>query len=164
MWSLSQYADLFVRAGYRNLSDLIELHEKDVRALGVSKDADVRRMMQLVSRLRSEHSSMMMQMDALYIDPDMVDMKTWLEKRGLDEFLKAFEKHRIDFEVLGDISYEDLNELGIKEVGPRRKVLPPRTTIRSMPPYPTHPSRCLSPAPHCPLIASSGLPRHHALA
>jgi len=122
MWSLSQYADLFVRAGYRNLSDLIELHEKDVRALGVSKDADVRRMMQLVSRLRSEHSSMMMQMDALYIDPDMVDMKTWLEKRGLDEFLKAFEKHRIDFEVLGDISYEDLNELGIKEVGPRRKV------------------------------------------
>merc|ERR1740139_1394011 len=32
MWSLSQYADLFVRAGYRNLSDLIELHEKDARA------------------------------------------------------------------------------------------------------------------------------------
>ena len=31
-----------------------------MRALGVSKDADVRRMMQLVARLRSEHSSLML--------------------------------------------------------------------------------------------------------
>ena len=30
-------------------------------------------------------------------------MKTWLEARGLAEFLPAFEKHRIDFEVLGDL-------------------------------------------------------------
>jgi len=122
MWALEQYAPLFVRAGYRQLSDLIELQDKDVRALGVSKDADARRMMQLVARLKQEHATMMQQMDALYIDPDMVDMRTWLEKRHLAEWVKLFEKHRIDFEVLGDLSYEDLKEIGLSEVGPRRKV------------------------------------------
>ena len=52
----------------------------------------------------------------------MVDVRTWLETRNLGEFLKAFEKHKIDFEVLGDITYDDLKEMGIVEVGPRRKV------------------------------------------
>jgi len=122
MWALTQYTEVFVRAGYRQLSDLIELSERDVRALGVTKDAEVRRMMQLVQRLQQEHSTMMQQMDAVYIDADMVDMRTWLDKRGLAEHLKAFEKHKVDFEVLGDLTYEDLKEIGLTEVGPRRKV------------------------------------------
>ena len=61
-------------------------------------------------------------MDALYIDPDTVDIRTWLEKRGLADFTKAFEKHKVDFEILGDLTYEDIKEIGIVEVGPRRKV------------------------------------------
>ena len=121
-WSLQHYCDHFVRAGYRDISDLLELQERDVRALGVSQDADVRRMMQLVQGLRVNRSALEHQMDALYIDPDMVDVRTWLERRNLGEFLKTFEQHKIDFEVLGDITYDDLKEIGIVEVGPRRKV------------------------------------------
>lgn len=42
---------------------------------------------------------MSLEMDSLYIDPDTADIKTWLEKRGLGEFAKSFDKHKIDFEV-----------------------------------------------------------------
>ena len=55
-------------------------------------------------------------------DPDTQDMRTWLDKRGLGEYAKAFDRHRIDFEVLGDLTYDDVREIGISEVGPRRKV------------------------------------------
>jgi len=124
MWNLQEYSPLFVRAGYRQLNDLTCLTaEKDIRALGVTKEADVRRAMALVQRLQQERRQMSMEMDALFIDPDTADIKTWLESRGLAEFAKLFDKHRIDFEVLGDLSYDDIKEMGIVEVGPRRKVL-----------------------------------------
>merc|ERR1719311_131584 len=122
-WDLQQYSELFVRAGYRQLFDLLALKtEKDIRALGMSKDGDVRRAMTLVQRLEQQHREMSLKMDALYIDPDTVDMRTWLEKRDLAEFTKIFERHKIDFEILGDLTYDDVKEIGIGEVGPRRKV------------------------------------------
>jgi len=122
-WDLQQYSDLFVRAGYRQLFDLLALKtEKDIRALGVTKDGDVRRAMTLVHRLEQQHREMSLKMDALYIDPDTVDIRTWLEKRELSDFARTFEKHKIDFEVLGDLTYEDIKEMGILEIGPRRKV------------------------------------------
>jgi len=123
MWDLSEYSPLFTRAGYKLLVDLLELTEKDIRALGVTKEADMRRAAALVNRLKQEHRQMSNEMDALYIDPDTQDMKTWLEKRQLGEFVKQFDKHRIDFEVLGDVTYDDLKEMGILEVGSRRKVI-----------------------------------------
>ena len=98
------------------------MEEKDIRALGLTKDADVRRAMSLVTRLKQEHRQMSLEMDALYIDPDTQDMRTWLDKRGLGEYAKVFDRHRIDFEVLGDLTYDDVREIGISEVGPRRKV------------------------------------------
>ena len=122
-WGLQQYTELFVRAGYRQLFDLLALaSEKDIRALGVNKDADVRRALTLVRRLEQQHKDMSLQMDAMYIEPDTVDLKTWLEKRGLGEFHKAFEKNKIDFEVLGELTYEDIREMGVDAVGPRRKI------------------------------------------
>lgn len=36
--------------------------------------------------------------------------------------MKLFEKHKVDFEVLGDLTYEDVKEMGVLEIGPRRKV------------------------------------------
>lgn len=122
-WGLSQYSELFVRAGYRQLFDLLALRsEKDIRALGVTKEADVRRAMSLVHRLEQQHREMSLQMDALYIDPDTVDIRTWLESRRLGDFAKLFEKHKVDFEILGDLTYEDIKEMGVAEVGSRRKV------------------------------------------
>ena len=38
-----------------------------------------------------------LEMDALYIDPDTQDMRTWLDKRGLGEYAKVFDRHRIDW-------------------------------------------------------------------
>lgn len=82
-WGLSNYSELFVRAGYRQLFDLLSLRsEKDIRALGVNKDADVRRVLALVHRLEQEHRDMSAEMDAMYIDPDTIDIKTWCDKRG----------------------------------------------------------------------------------
>merc|ERR1719198_949245 len=122
-WDLQQYSELFVRAGYRQLFDLLALKsEKDIRALGVTKDGDVRRATTLVHRLEQQHRELSLKMDAMYIDPDTVDIRTWLEKRELAEFTPTFERHKIDFEVLGDITYDDIKEIGITEVGPRRKV------------------------------------------
>jgi len=122
-WDLQQYSELFVRAGYRQLFDLLALKsEKDIRALGLTKDGDVRRAMTLVHRLEQQHREISLKMDALYIDPDTVDMRTWLDKRDLGEFARAFDKHKIDFEILGDLTYDDIKEIGIVEVGPRRKV------------------------------------------
>ena len=56
------------------------MEEKDIRALGLTKDADVRRAMSLVTRLKQEHRQMSLEMDALYIDdaavkPEMGDQK-----------------------------------------------------------------------------------------
>ena len=120
--NLTEYSPFFIKAGYRNLIDLVHMEEKDIRALGLTKDADVRRAMSLVTRLKQEHRQMSLEMDALYIDPDTQDMRTWLDKRGLGEYAKVFDRHRIDFEVLGDLTYDDVREIGISEVGPRRKV------------------------------------------
>lgn len=123
LWNLSEYSPLFIRAGYRQLFDLLALQgEKDIRALGITKTADLNRALALVKRLEQEHRQMSLQMDALFIDPDTADIRTWLDKRGLADFAKAFEKHKVDFEVLGDLTYDDVKEIGISDVGPRRKV------------------------------------------
>jgi len=122
MWGIQHLSAFFVRAGYRQLVDLIHLSKQDIMALGVTKDAEVRRAVQLVERLKQEHRKESLEMDALFVDPDSVDVKTWLEKRSLGEFAKLFERHRVDFEVLGDLTYEDLKEMGLNEVGPRRRI------------------------------------------
>jgi len=122
-WGLSAYSEQFVRAGYRQLIDLLALKtEKDIRALGISKDADVRRAMTLVHRLEQQNREMSLSMDALYIDPDAADIKTWLQKRNLAEFTRIFEQHKVDFEILGDLTYEDIREMGVLEIGSRRRV------------------------------------------
>jgi len=122
-WDLSQYSELFARAGYRQLFDLLALNnESAIRALGISKDADVKRAMSLVKRMEQQHREISQSMDALYVDPECMSMQAWLEKRELSEFVKAFDKHRVDFEILGDITYEDIKEMGVLEVGSRRKI------------------------------------------
>jgi len=120
-WSLQEYAPLFLRAGYRQIMDLLALREKDIRALGVTKDPDVRKCLSMVDAVEQENTSQMREMDAVFMD-DCADIPTWLKMRALSEFEKVFAKHRIDFEVLGDLTYEDLKEMGLSEVGARRKV------------------------------------------
>ena len=89
MWNLSEHVPRFLSAGYRQLIDLLHLTEKDIRALGVTKDADVRRATSLVTRLQQEHRQMSLGMDKNFIDPDTADIRTWLTKRSLGEFAKV---------------------------------------------------------------------------
>ena len=58
----------------------------------------------------------------MYIDADNPDIRTWLEKRDLGEFAPVFEQHKIDFEILGDLTFDDIKEMGIDALGPRRKI------------------------------------------
>ena len=96
LWDLAQYSEIFVRAGYRQLFDLLSISsDRDIRALGIKSEADVRRATSLVERIKQQHREMSLQMDANYIDPDTIDMHTWLNKRGLADFTKLFEKHKV---------------------------------------------------------------------
>ena len=109
LWNLEQYSVVFVRAGYRSLTDLLELDEQKIRQLGVEVDADVRRVVQMVSRLQQEHRNQSNKMDKLYMDPD-TNIRVWLERRELGEWAPTFEQHQISFEILGDLSQPSLSE------------------------------------------------------
>jgi hypothetical protein len=43
----------------------------------------------------------------------------WLEKLGMSEYIRRFAEHNVDLSVLGDLSDQDLKELGIS-IGHRR--------------------------------------------
>ena len=53
----------------------------------------------------------------------------WLEKLGMSEYIQRFAEHNVDLSVLGDLSDQDLKELGIS-IGHRRKIL---AAIRELP-------------------------------
>ena len=110
-----------MRAGYRSLTDLLELDEQKIRQLGVEVDADVRRVVQMVSRLQQEHRNQSNKMDADYMDAD-TNIRVWLERRGLGEWAPTFEQHKISFEILGDLSLDLLKEMGLVNIGPRLAV------------------------------------------
>jgi class 3 adenylate cyclase len=52
----------------------------------------------------------------------MRDIQKWLADLGLSQYAPAFSENLIDFEVLPDLTDEDLRELGLP-MGPRKKIL-----------------------------------------
>jgi class 3 adenylate cyclase/predicted ATPase len=52
----------------------------------------------------------------------MQQVADWLEKLGLSEYAERFAENRIDFAVLGDLTDQDLKDLGVV-LGDRRKIL-----------------------------------------
>ncbi|MDD9910030.1 MAG: AAA family ATPase [Ahrensia sp.] len=53
----------------------------------------------------------------------MLDIRTWLEGLGLAVYADAFSENDIDKEVLGDLSADDLKDIGVTSVGHRRRLL-----------------------------------------
>jgi class 3 adenylate cyclase len=47
----------------------------------------------------------------------------WLEKLGMPEYAQRFAENDIDFAILGDLTDQDLKELGVSSLGHRRKLL-----------------------------------------
>src|SRR6516165_6529296 len=47
----------------------------------------------------------------------------WLERLGLSEYAQRFAENDIDFTILGDLTDQDLEKIGIVSLGHRRKLL-----------------------------------------
>ncbi len=52
----------------------------------------------------------------------MPQIADWLKTLGMSEYAKQFAENRIDFSVLGDLTDQDLKDLGVV-LGDRRKML-----------------------------------------
>src|SRR5215467_10134616 len=53
----------------------------------------------------------------------MQQIADWLEKLGLSEYAQRFAENNIDFTILGDLTDQDLEKIGIASLGHRRKLL-----------------------------------------
>eukprot|EP00898_Chlorokybus_atmophyticus_P008937 jgi/Chlat1/9044/Chrsp94S08309 len=62
-----------------------------------------------------------------------IAIKPWLEELGLAKYYTLFELHEVDTSVLPVLTLEDLREMGVTAVGPRRKL---HTAISQLPRLP----------------------------
>jgi SAM domain (Sterile alpha motif) len=53
----------------------------------------------------------------------MQQIADWLEKLGMSEHAQRFAENDIDFEILGDLTDQDLEKIGVASLGHRRKLL-----------------------------------------
>lgn len=52
-----------------------------------------------------------------------MDIRDWLKDLGLETYIDAFVDNDIDFEVLTELTGDDLREIGVTSIGHRRKIL-----------------------------------------
>src|SRR6516165_7987612 len=52
-----------------------------------------------------------------------MDIAAWLQGLGLGQYEQAFQENDVDAAVLSELTAEDLNALGVRSVGHRRKLL-----------------------------------------
>src|SRR5215469_7587989 len=55
--------------------------------------------------------------------PPMQQIAGWLEKLGLGQYAQRFAENDIDFDILGDLTDQDLEKIGVTSLGHRRKLL-----------------------------------------
>src|SRR5262245_19005708 len=53
----------------------------------------------------------------------MQKIADWLEKLGMSEYAQPFAENDIDFAILGDLTDQDLEKIGVTSLGHRRKLL-----------------------------------------
>jgi hypothetical protein len=53
----------------------------------------------------------------------MQQIADWLEKLGMSEYTVRFAENDIDFTILGDLTDQDLEKIGVASLGHRRKLL-----------------------------------------
>ena len=57
------------------------------------------------------------------VDTAMHQIADWLGKMGMSEYAQRFAENNIDFAILGDLTDQDLKEVGVSSLGHRRKLL-----------------------------------------
>ena len=71
----------------------------------------------------------------------MSDIRSWLAACGFERFADVFEENEVDLEALGELTDDDLNEMGLP-LGPRVKLrkaiqgLASQRESHSVPPFP----------------------------
>jgi hypothetical protein len=53
----------------------------------------------------------------------MQQIADWLQTLGLSEYAECFAQNDIDFAILGDLTDQDLEKIGVASLGHRRKLL-----------------------------------------
>jgi class 3 adenylate cyclase/predicted ATPase len=54
---------------------------------------------------------------------DAVDIADWLRRLGLEKYAPAFDENAINWDVLSELTTDDLKEIGVAAVGDRRRLL-----------------------------------------
>src|SRR6516164_8925576 len=54
---------------------------------------------------------------------DAVDIAEWLRGLGLEKYAPAFDENAINWDVLSELTTDDLKEIGVAAVGDRRRLL-----------------------------------------
>ena len=62
----------------------------------------------------------------------MQQIADWLEKLGLGQYAQRFADNDIDFEILSDLTDQDLEKIGVTSLGHRRKLLRAITTLKGV--------------------------------
>ena len=55
--------------------------------------------------------------------PAVQQISDWLEKLGMSEYAQRFAENDIDITILGDLSDQDLEKIGVGSLGHRRRLL-----------------------------------------
>ena len=52
-----------------------------------------------------------------------MEIEAWLQGLGLERYARVFRENEIDWEVLPNLTSEDLRDIGVDAIGHRRKLL-----------------------------------------
>ena len=94
------------------------------------------------------------------LKPPMQQVTDWLEKLGMSEYAQRFADNDIDFSILGDLTDQDLKDLGVGSLGHRRKILLAIAELDRPQATAAPRSRRRTPLPHGDVLRPSGFDRH----
>jgi SAM domain (Sterile alpha motif)/Adenylate and Guanylate cyclase catalytic domain len=75
----------------------------------------------------------------------MQQVTDWLEKLGMSEYAQRFADNDIDLSILGDLTDQDLKDLGVASLGHRRKILRAITELDRSEATAAHPAAARAP-------------------
>lgn len=109
-----EYCILFVQAGY-DMPTISHMTPQDLSAIGITKPGHRKRLKAEIARLNIH--------DGI---PDFkpVDMMEWLHMLGLEQYYNTLSQQGYDdLDKVTDITWEDLEEIGIQKLGHQKKII-----------------------------------------
>jgi SAM (Sterile alpha motif) domain-containing protein len=53
----------------------------------------------------------------------MLTVSQWLEQLGLPQYIEVFERNAVDYDLLSELTDQDLEKIGVIALGHRRKLV-----------------------------------------